>query len=49
MDGMTDLQYKAFLKSIIRELKYAVAKEDKEATDKMLNELIKDFQGTVNS
>lgn len=42
--GMTDLQFKSWLKQIIRGLESAKEKENKEETDKKLDELLKDLK-----
>lgn len=42
--GMTDLQFKSWLKQIIRGLEGAKEKSTKEETDKELEELLKDLK-----
>lgn len=42
--GMTDLQFKSWLKQIIRGLEGAKEKATKEETDKELEELLKDLK-----
>lgn len=42
--GMTDLQFKSWLKQIIRGLEDAKDKPTKEDTDKKLNELLQDLK-----
>ncbi len=42
--GMTDLQFKSWLKQIIRSLEGAKEKSTKEETDKKLEELLKDLK-----
>lgn len=42
--GMTDLQFKSWLKQIIRGLEGAKEEQTKEETDKRINELLKDLK-----
>ena len=42
--GMTDLQFKSWLRQIIRRLEEAEGEENKEKTDKKLEELLKDLK-----
>lgn len=42
--GMTDLQFKSWLKQIIRGLEGAKEKATKEDTDKKIEELLKDLK-----
>lgn len=42
--GMTDLQFKSWLKQIIRGLESAKESVTKEETDKKLNELLQDLK-----
>lgn len=42
--GMTDLQFKSWLKQIIRSLETAKDEPTKEDTDKKINELLKDLK-----
>lgn len=42
--GMTDLQFKSWLKQIIRGLEGAKEKTTKEETDKKIEELLKDLK-----
>ena len=42
--GMTDLQFKSWLKQIIRSLESAKESVTKEETDKKLNELLQDLK-----
>ncbi|MCI5584956.1 MAG: hypothetical protein MR383_05300 [Lachnospiraceae bacterium] len=42
--GMTDLQFKSWLKQIIRGLEGAKDKSTKEETDKKIDELLKDLK-----
>ncbi len=42
--GMTDLQFKSWLKQIIRGLEGAKEESTKEETDKKLDELLKDLK-----
>ncbi|MCD8014074.1 MAG: hypothetical protein LUG99_13045 [Lachnospiraceae bacterium] len=42
--GMTDLQFKSWIKQIIRGLKDAKEEPDKENTDKKISELLKDLE-----
>ena len=42
--GMTDLQFKSWLKQIIRGLESAKEETTKEETDKRLEELLKDLK-----
>lgn len=42
--GMTDLQFKSWLKQIIRSLEAAKDEPTKEDTDKKINELLKDLK-----
>ncbi len=42
--GMTDLQFKSWLKQIIRSLESAKEEHSKEETDKKLNELLQDLK-----
>ena len=42
--GMTDLQFKSWLKQIIRSLEGAKDEKTKEGTDKKLEELLKDLK-----
>ncbi len=42
--GMTDLQFKSFLKQIIRGIEAAKDQEEKEDTDEKLDELLKDLK-----
>lgn len=42
--GMTDLQFKSWLKQIIRGLECAKDEETKEETDKRIDELLKDLK-----
>lgn len=42
--GMTDLQFKSWLKQIIRGLEGAKKESTKEETDKKLEELLKDLK-----
>lgn len=42
--GMTDLQFKSWLKQIIRGLESAKEEDTKEETDKKLDELLKDLK-----
>ena len=42
--GMTDLQFKSWLKQIIRGLENAKEESTKEDTDKKLDELLKDLR-----
>lgn len=42
--GMTDLQFKSWLKQIIRGLEDAKKEDTKESTDKKLEELLKDLK-----
>lgn len=42
--GMTDLQFKSWLKQIIRSLESAKEEQSKEATDKKINELLQDLK-----
>lgn len=42
--GMTDLQFKSWLKQIIRGLEGAKGENTKESTDKKIEELLKDLK-----
>lgn len=42
--GMTDLQFKSWLKQIIRGLEAAKSEDSKEQTDRKLDELLKDLK-----
>lgn len=42
--GMTDLQFKSWLKQVIRGLERAKNEKTKEETDKKLDELLKDLR-----
>lgn len=42
--GMTDLQFKSWLKQIIRGLESAKEESNKEETDKKLDELLQDLK-----
>lgn len=42
--GMTDLQFKSWLKQIIRGLESAKEESTKEETDKKLDEMLKDLK-----
>ena len=42
--GMTDLQFKSWLKQIIRGLESAKEENSKEATDKKIDEMLKDLK-----
>lgn len=42
--GMTDLQFKSWLKQVIRGLERAKDEKTKEETDKKLDELLKDLK-----
>ncbi len=42
--GMTDLQFKSWLKQIIRGLEGAKEEDTKEETDKRIDELLKDLK-----
>lgn len=42
--GMTDLQFKSWLKQIIRGLEGAKEESTKEGTDKKIDELLKDLK-----
>ncbi|MCM1216425.1 MAG: hypothetical protein NC548_18120 [Lachnospiraceae bacterium] len=42
--GMTDLQFKSWLKQIIRGLEGAKEKNTKEETDRQIDELLKDLK-----
>lgn len=42
--GMTDLQFKSWLKQIIRGLESAKEEDTKEETDKKINEMLQDLK-----
>lgn len=42
--GMTDLQFKSYLKQLIRNLEDAKSEETKEGTDEKLRELLNDLK-----
>ena len=45
--GMTDLQFKSFLRTFIRSLEEARTQIDKERTDEKLGALIKDLRSSL--
>lgn len=47
--GMSDLQFKSFLKRIVSELKEATEADDKEESDKKLKALIEDLKADIES
>ncbi|MCC8100883.1 MAG: hypothetical protein LIP11_01000 [Clostridiales bacterium] len=47
--GMTDLQFKSWLKQLIRGLESAKAESDKKETDKKLDVLLKDLKEDLQS
>ena len=47
--GMTDLQFKSWLKQIIRGLESAKNEPDKDATDQKIQELLQDLKEDLQS
>ena len=45
--GMTDLQFKDFLRGLIDDLESAMEKEDKEQTDAKLEKMLERFRKSV--
>lgn len=48
-EGMTDLQFKSYIRLIANSLEDAKARKSKEETDKKLDELLEDLRGCLQS
>lgn len=47
--GMSDLQFKAFLKQLVRRIEEAKAEDSKEELVVKLDEIVKDLKGDIES